>query len=192
MRSSLIQAVIIGGLLAGCAGQSSIKPSEVLDERTGMTVGALQAPIEFVEGAQNAALADGKRISFAYLGPVEWDNAGEISYGLWIHVAPGNDKQVGDIRSKGAVTLRLGDGPMPLTAMQTAPPAGSGPYRPIASWGQTTYFALDVGMLKRMAASQKIGIGFRGTDQSDVDFTPVHDTRATLTQYMHARGITAD
>ena len=189
MRSSLIQAAIVGGLLAGCAGQSTIKPSEVLDERTGMTVGALQTPIEFIEEGQNAILAEGKRASFAYLGPVEWDNSGEITYGLWIHVAPGNDKQVGDIRSKGAVTLHLDDGSLPLTAADTAAPTGAGPYRPIASWGQTTYYAFDVGMLKRMAASQKLEIEIRGTDQTSVDFIPTRDTRSTLTQFMHARGL---
>jgi hypothetical protein len=192
MRSSLIQAVLVGGLLAGCAAQSSIKPSEVLDERTGMTVGALQAPIEFIEAGQNMILAEGKRASFAYLGPVEWDNSGDISYGLWLHVAPGNDRQVGDVRSKGAVTLHLDDGPLALTPLQTPPPPGSGPYRPIASWGQTIYFQLDVGMLKRMATSQKLEIDFHGADQSEVDFTPTRDTRSTLTQFMHARGITAD
>src|ERR1700692_5098308 len=111
MRFLLITAIIGAGPLAGCA---SMNPAEVLDERTGTTVGALQDPIEFVETAHNAALVGGKRTSFAYLGPLEWDRSGEISYGLWLHVAPGNDQSVGDIRSEGSGWLNLDDGSVGL------------------------------------------------------------------------------
>jgi hypothetical protein len=183
--------MVATGVLAGCAGGSSIKPAEVLDQRTGMTVGALQNPIELVESPQNAVSAGGKRTSFAYLGPVEWDRSGEISYGLWLHVAPGNDKQVGDIRSEGSVRLNLDDGSVVLSPIDVSI-AGVGPYRPIAAWGQTAYFRLDVAMLKRMAASQKLDLNFRAADESLVEFLPSHDTRTTLTQFMHARGITDD
>jgi hypothetical protein len=183
----LITAIVVAGLLAGCA---SDKPAEVLDERTGTTVGALQDPIEFVE-TPNAALVGGKRTSFAYLGPLEWDRSGEISYGLWLHVAPGNDKPVGDIRSEGSVRMNLDDGSVVLSPLD-ASIAGVGPYRPIAAWGQTAYFQLDVAMLKRMAASQKLDLNFRAPDESLVEFLPSHDTRTTLTQFLHARGITGD
>ena len=179
------------GLLGGCAAQV-IKPSEVLDESTGMTVGALQEPIEFVQSAQNAALANAKRASFAYLGPIEWDRMGEITYGLWIHVAPGNDAQVGSIVSRGAVTLDLDDGPMVLTPNET-PAAGHGPYKPVVSWGQTAYFELDVARLKRIAASKKLVLAFKSLDLAGtVDFLPSHDTSATLTEFEQTRGITAD
>lgn len=187
MRFLLITA-IVATLLAGCA---SIKTAEVLDERTGTTVGALQDPIEFVEAAQNAALSGGKRTSFAYLGPLEWDRSGDITYGLWLHVAPGNDKPVGDIRSEGSVRLNLDDGSVVLSPIDSSV-VGVGPYRPIAAWGQTAYFQLDVAMLKRMAASQRLDLNFRAPDESLVQFLPSHDTRTTLTQFLHARGITAD
>jgi hypothetical protein len=182
---------LLSALLTGCLGQSAIKPSEVLDERTGMTVGALQEPIELVESFVNAASANTKRTSFAYLGPVEWDRMGEITYGLWIHVAPGNDKQVGDIRARAAVTLNLDDGPLVLVPMET-PGEGSGPYKPVVSWGQTAYYQLNVEMLKRMAVSQKFTIDFQAQDSSRVDFLPSHDTRATLSEFARTRGITAD
>lgn len=191
MHLSLIPVVIAGGLLAGCAGQSSIKPAEVLDERTGMTIGALQGPVEFVESAKNTGQPGGKRISFAYLGPVEWDRSGDITYALWIHVAPGNDRSVGDIRARGALTMLLDDGPLVLVPAD-APAAGRGPYQPIASWGQTSYFAVDVHSLRRMAASHKLQLDFRAEDQSTVDFIPSHDTQLPLTQFLQARGITAD
>ena len=188
MRFLLINAVVAAGLLAGCA---STKPAEVLDERTGTTVGALQDPIEFVETAQNAVLTGGKRTSFAYLGPLEWDRSGEITYGLWLHVAPGNDKPVGDIHSEGSVRLELDDGSVVFSPIDQAV-LGASPYRPIAAWGQTAYFQLDVAMLKRMAASQKFALNFRAPDDSMVEFLPSHDTRTTLTHFLHARGITGD
>jgi hypothetical protein len=186
----LFWAMVLG-FLVGCADQSSIKPAESLDERSGMTVGALQEPIEFVESSSNAVLANDKRMSFAYLGPIEWDRMGEITYGLWVHVAPGNDAQVGDIRASGAVTLNLDDGPLVLSAMD-APKVGHGPYKPVVSWGQTVYFKLDVETLKRMAASQKLALGLRAPDDSAVKFLPSQDPHTTLTQFLHARGITDD
>ncbi|MDP8984319.1 MAG: hypothetical protein M3N97_04640 [Pseudomonadota bacterium] len=191
MRSFLIQATLSMGLLSGCGGESSIKPAEMLDQRSGMTVGALQQPIELVETAQNAALLNGKRNSFAYLGPVEWDTSGDLTYGLWIHVAPGNDRQLSDIRSPGTVTLVLDGDPLVLPPMDV-PRAGGGPYQPIASWGQTAYFRIDSALLKRMAGSEKLALDFQAVDQSVVEFLPSRETRATLTQFIRARGITAD
>jgi hypothetical protein len=190
MRLPLIQAAMVVGLLASCGGQSSLKPAEILDQRTGITVGALQDPIELVESVQNSVLAGGKRTSFAYLGPIEWDRSGDLSYALWVHVAPGNDRQVGDIHSQGTVTLILDGGPLVLSPID-APKVGS-PYQPIVSWGQTAYFELNVALLKRMAASQKLALDFRAVDQSVVEFLPSHETRTTLTQFAHARGITDD
>lgn len=190
MRSPLFQLALTVGFLAGCAG-STIKPAELLDDWTGATVGALQEPIELVESAQSAAPAAGKRTSFAYLGPVEWDRSGDINYGLWIHVAPGNDRQVGDIRAPGAVTLNLDAGPLVLSPIE-APPVGREPYQPVASWGQTGYFALDAALLKRIAASEKLSLEFRVVGESSVEFIPSHSTRATLLQFERARGITVD
>jgi len=210
MRASLVQSVVVVGLLAGCAGGYSIKPAEVLDERTGVTVGALQEPIELVEEARNAAptytaapiytaapsntaapINGERRTSFAYLGPVEWDKSGDISYGLWVHIAPGSDRQFGDIRSSGALTLILDDGPLVLRPLNDANAVG-GPYKPASSWGQTGYFALDVATLKRLSASNKLVLDFRYAGGSSMEFTPSHETRATLKKFMQARGITDD
>jgi hypothetical protein len=188
MRFLVINAFVAAGLLAGCA---SPRPAEILDERTGTTVGALQDPIEFVEAAPNAASAGAKRTSFAYIGPLEWDRSGDITYALWLHIAPGNDKPVGNIRSEGSVRLDLDDGSVVLSPIDMSV-VGVGPYRPIAAWGQTAYFQLDVDVLKRMAVSQKLDLSFRAADESRVEFLPSHDTRTTLTQFLHARGITAD
>ncbi|HEX4151201.1 MAG TPA: hypothetical protein VHY75_03235 [Steroidobacteraceae bacterium] len=173
-------------LVAGCGGTSSIKPNEVLDESTGMTIGTLDKPIELVQGAAPMGGPE-RRISFAYLGPVEWDNMGAITYGLWIHVAPGNDWQFEALQEPGAVRLVLADGTAPLAAFQ--PPAlAHAPYRPVASWGETGYFVVDLRMLRRMAASGTIALDVKTTSDAVVRFTAAPDAHDILTRYLHARG----
>jgi hypothetical protein len=181
-----ITFAIASGLTAGCAAQSSIKPAEVIDERTGMTVGALHEPIEFVEGAENVSTSR-KRISFAYLGPVEWDNMGDIRNGLWVHLAPGTDWRFEDIRMPGAVTLILDGGSTALSVIDP-PPLAHAPYRPVVSWGQTAYFDLSVQTLKRMASSQIIELDFKADSVPPVRFTASRAARETLLRYLHARG----
>jgi hypothetical protein len=133
----------------------------------------------------------GKRLSFAYLGPVEWDRSGSIVYGLWVHIAPGTDRAIADIRSNAALTIVLDNGTRVLTPID-APQLGRGAYQPVASWGQTAYFELTVEMLKQMAGSEKLELNVRAADESIVSFVASGDTRATLTDYLHARGITDD
>ncbi len=191
MRIMMISAILLAGLTAACTNLSSTKPVETLDERTGMTVGALKEPIELLPGARDAALASGKHASFAYLGPVEWNRSGVLSYGLWVHIVPGADRQPGDIHAPAALTLVLDDGPMELELTE-APELGRAPYRQVASWGQTAYFALTPQGLKRMAASTTLKLEVRAADGSVVSFSPVVNSSAVLTQYVQARGITGD
>ncbi|HEY5264089.1 MAG TPA: hypothetical protein VIJ37_03790, partial [Steroidobacteraceae bacterium] len=70
MRVANFPVILVLGLLAGCVGRGQPKPVQALDERTGVTLASLKQPIELVQTAQNAALAFGKRASFAYLGPI--------------------------------------------------------------------------------------------------------------------------
>ena len=183
--------------LAACTSQAPIKPVEYLDDRTAMTVGSLKEPIELVPSIHQTGPMHlltnlvGKHVSFAYLGPVEWDRSGSIVYGLWVHIAPGDDRPIADIRSPAALSLVLDGGPQVLAPID-APQLGRGAYQPVASWGQTAYFELTVEMLKHMAASEKFELDVRATDDSSVNFAATGDTRETLTNYLHARGITGD
>jgi hypothetical protein len=195
MRLPLIAVVASSVLLNACGTPASIKPVEYLDDRTAMTIGSLKEPIELVpslrQGGLHVITNLGKRVSFAYLGPVEWDRSGSIVYGLWVHIAPGNDRPIADIRSNAAVTIVLDNGTRVLTPID-APQLGRGAYQPVASWGQTAYFELTVEMLKQMAASEKLELNVRAVDDSVVNFVASGDTRETLSDYMHARGITGD
>jgi hypothetical protein len=176
-------------LMAGCQTQSSTKPVEVLDERTGMTFAALDEPLELLPDLSNAVLVQGKRSTFAYLGPVEWDRMGTISYGLWLHIAPGNGRQPGDIKAPGAVVLGLDDGALPLTLMSSPPILGKQPYREAVSWGEAAYFNLDVPTLRRIAASGKLSLSIPGADGEPMTFTAGGEPHATLTRYLDSRGI---
>jgi hypothetical protein len=171
-------------LLAGCASEGSIKPSESLDERTGMTIGSLEKPLELVQNGQSPLMPE-PHVSFAYLGPVEWDNMGAITYGLWVHLVPANDWQFNDIKAPGTVSLELDGGVQPL---KLAEPPARGPYRPVASWGQSAYFELDLATLKRMAASRAIELHFTAAGGTPVRFAAAPDAGETLTRFLHARG----
>lgn len=192
MRSLLLSALALA-VLCGCQTPSSTKPVEFLDERSAMTVGSLKEPIELVPDTKTgvAARLTGKHISFAYLGPVEWDKSGTLEYGLWVHVAPGSGQQLADIRSPAAATLRLDSGPVVLSQID-APQLGRSAYQPVAAWGQTAYFDLNVATLKQMAASQKLELDVKLADGNTAYFFTQHDPRAILSDYMKARGITGD
>src|SRR5271166_4032575 len=141
------------GLFSGCSGPATHQPVENLDQRTGVTIATLKAPVEFVEsGALNIA----KRTSFAYLGPVEWNRMGEIRYGLWMHVAPGNDRAVVDITAPAAVNLSLDAEVVTLSTLEAPPKVGLEAYRGAASWGQTAYFTLTIDLLKRLATADRL------------------------------------
>ena len=183
----LVLALGIAALLAGCAGESSIKPSETLDEQTGMTVGSLEKPIELIQAPELPPSGPDHRISFAYLGPIEWDNMGKLTYALWIHVAPGSDWRFEDIQDPGSLELALDHGTSTLTVMHP-PSLAHSPYRPIASWGQTAYVGVDLGMLRSMAASGRIELEVKAVGGAMVHFAAAPDARETLTRYLHARG----
>jgi hypothetical protein len=87
--------------------------------------------------------------------------------------------------------LVLDEGPEVLKLVDM-PTMGRDPYAPVVSWGQTAYFDLGVETLKKMAASQKFELDVRAADETTLMFFASQDTRATLTAYVHGRGITDD
>jgi hypothetical protein len=191
-RRRPVQIALIAGLLLGGASQSAVKSVEILDENTGITMGGLLRPMAFIETGIYDLLVPDKQPSVVYIGPVEWDRSGDYSYLLWIQVAPGvGGHRLDDIRTRGAITLKLDDGPVELSALEP-PVAASSPYRLIAPVGQTAYFPIDVVLLKRMAASHRLALNIRAGDLTMVGFAPMQETHAALKQFIIDRGIGND
>jgi hypothetical protein len=191
MRSLSLPLLL--ALLSACQTPSSVRPVEYLDERTAMTVGSLKEPIELIPDIRESAVArlTGKHISFAYLGPVEWDRSGQVEYGLWVHIAPGSGLEIADIRSPSVVTLVTDDGSLALKPLD-APQFGHSAYQPVASWGQTAYFELAISTLRQMAKSQKLSLIVLAANGEKVSYFTSADTRTILNDFMRARAITAD
>jgi hypothetical protein len=175
-------------VLCGCAGSPAQKPVEMLDEHTAMTVAALQEPVEL---RLREIQIPGTRVSVAFLGPVEWDQMGSITQGLWVQVAPAGGKDLADIHLPGQLAVILEDGVLELQPM-VAPALGREPYRKVAPWGQAGYFALSVHDLKRLAASSRLALRCQTGNGSSVLFTAFEDTRPTFTKYLASRRITGD
>ena len=86
LRLRPVHCALIACLLAGSASPSAVKSVEVLDEVTGMTMGALLRPMAFIETGIFDLLVPDKQPSIVYIGPVEWDRSGDFSYLLWIRM----------------------------------------------------------------------------------------------------------
>lgn len=164
------------------------QPVELLDDRTGITVAALRRPIELT---QREVVAVGRRPSFAYLGPVEWNRMGSFTQGLWLHLAPGQDQPLADMRDGATLELDLDDGLLPLHPA-AAPTLGREPYQPAVPWGQTGYFSLSVHDLRRLAASARLTLRCNAADGSRVSFTNAADARPELQAYVQSRALTGD
>jgi hypothetical protein len=185
-RRSLYCALLVC-LLLGCAGRG--KSVEMLDEHTGVTMAALSRPLAFSETGIYDVLVPDKQAGMVYVGPFELDRTGDFSYVLWVQVLPGvGGHPLDDIRARGALNLEVDDGIATLSALDQVAVAAS-PYQPVASAGQTAYFAIDVALLKRMAASRTLKLNLRAGDLTMVDFVPLQNTQAALRQFMIDRHI---
>ncbi len=85
-------------LLSACGAPSAIKPVEYLDDRTAMTVGSLKEPIEFVPSLRQEGLhvigQPRQALELRLYRSGGMGRSGSIVYGLWVHIAPGNDRPI--------------------------------------------------------------------------------------------------
>lgn len=168
----LVVGIICSAWVAGCMDRRPPAGSaEFLDERSGITVAALPKPVEFVQRADDPGRGIGRRPTFAYLGPVEWDRAGQLRQGLWLQVAPGEGGRPGDLGAAGAVHLLLDDAAAALDPMP-APGTARAPYRAVVDWGPSAYYALDARTLERLATSRRLELTIAGADGTAIRLTP--------------------
>jgi hypothetical protein len=188
-----MRCLALACLLVGCAGHFPVESLERQDERTGITIATLAQPLAFIEtGIYDPLIPDQKQPIMIYMGPVAWDTMGEYSYLLWFQVAPGvGGHRLDDIRSHGAVILQLDDGAVELSVLKI-PTKASDPYSPILPVGEKAYFPINVALLKRMAASQRISLTIRAADLTMVDFKPLQEARAALEKFVTDEGAVDD
>jgi hypothetical protein len=199
MHLRSVQTVLVALLLQACASVSQFSPKsvDVLDPRSGVTLGVMPEPLAFIETGVFHGKAPGKAVpdkqpGIVYLGPVERDRSGQFTYGLWVQVVPGEGGHLlDDIRARGAVSLKLDDGLVTLAPVDLPEIEGS-PYPDEPFVSQAAYFAVDVPTLKRMEDTQKIVLSLRTPFLTTVDFIPKHETHTALQQYLHDRGIAGD
>jgi len=139
---------------------------------------------------QRGTLTFNKRMGFAYLGPVEWNRAGNVSYSLWVHVAPGDGAQVSDLRIPGAASIKLDDGFLPMVVVDT-PALKNEAYRPAVTWGQSVHFNLGVDTLGRLGSSHTLELHVLGADSSPIIFLPSRADHSSLQDFAVASHATA-
>ena len=179
-------------LACGCIDHSPTKTFDMLDTRTGMTLGALIQPIACVETGVYDPLVPDKQPTIIYLGPVEWDRMGNYSYLLWVQVAPGEGgRRPNDLRRRDALRILLDDGPLLLTALDQ-PVKATSPYVPVIPVGQTVYFPIDVATLNRMAASKKLSLDVEAADLTRIELLARPDSLGALKRFLVERNVNED
>jgi len=156
--------LVVAFLIAGCASESPLM-SERLDERTGVTITALDVPVTLAREA--ADLAYSSR-DYAFVGPVEFNRMGQRSYYLWVGMATTVDRS----RTREAP-------PKPLALSILA--AGIPIVIELEEWnderGQTLYqtnlpvyatyrAAVSLDIVKLLANADTLRIGLEGTAES--------------------------
>lgn len=187
MKLKFARSLLMVLLSARCFGASPVASVEFLDQGTGVTVGILPKPIMCFEAGWFDLLSPDKQPGVIYFGPVEWDRSGHSTYGLWIQTGPGvGGRRIDDLRAPGAVQIKLDDGVLVLSAINS-PVLATSAYAPVAPVGQIAYFGIDVATLKRIAATKKFVLNLRATDLTIIDYVPVRETRGALEQFLRER-----
>jgi hypothetical protein len=156
MRNTAPWAATLGALLAACATTPSTEVREQLDERTGVTVTSLPAPLEFYSPQPERGLQAAR---FAYLAPLEVNRMGQRDTYLWVSVVRGSEER------DDSPAARAGPPAVRITAdAETLEPAfvsanarelgmGQPVYERPAEWVGETYYAVTPQQVAQMAAA---------------------------------------
>jgi hypothetical protein len=158
-RDSLRRATLIVTLAAGCTPLGSGSVREQLDERTGVTVTSISAPLQFYSPQPERGL---QAASFAYLGPIEINRMGQRRSYLWLSVLPGEDersRQAGGADSIPRLRIAAGDitlEPSPVSADRSLLGLGHRVYERPADWVGEAYYAVTDMQLAQLAAADSL------------------------------------
>lgn len=163
-----IGVAVVAATLAACAPVGTSNVREQLDERTGVTVTTMAAPLEFFSPLPERGL---QAASFASLGPVEINRMGQRQTYLWLSVLPGEDERERDTGGTGP-ELRLqifaaGTAlePAYVTADGREIGLGQRVYERPADWIGEAFYLISAAQLAQLAAADALLLELSAPDQ---------------------------
>jgi hypothetical protein len=168
MRNRSASAFAAGLLVAGCASTPPTEVREELDERTGVTVTSMHAPLEFYSQTEERGL---EAASFAYLAPLEINRMGQRDTYLWLSVVRGAERASDDDRPPpGPPQLRIAvDGatlePAFVGAQARELGLGEVVYERPAHWVGESFYAITPQQIAQMAAANGLAVEIAYPDE---------------------------
>lgn len=176
-------------LAASCVSAPPANSREYLDEKTGVTVTSIVAPIVlYRENPSKAAYAR----NLVHMGPIEVNRSGRYDYFLWLGIwdtlqSPGSPEQRDGFES----IVILADGePLSLELAGWTPAAigtSASPYtKPFAN-AADAYYPVTLDQVRFMAEAKDLAL--RTTGQSAAEFRPwdsQHDASMALWTFLRA------
>lgn len=158
-KRSLLCAAVAVSAVAACAPVSTEIVREQLDERTGVTVTSMSAPLEFFSPQPERGL---QAASFAYLGPIEINRTGQRQSYLWLSVLLGEDeRRRNPAGTRSAPQLRITAGgvtlePSPVGTDARQVGLGHRVYERPADWVGEAFYAVTDEQLVQLAAADTV------------------------------------
>lgn len=188
MRKARFAPAALGALLAaGCVIPQYEEPRETLDERTGATVIAMGAPLEFYSPQAELGL---KAASFAYLGALEVNRMGARRLLLWLSVLPGavpgtQPTPPGNERPKlGIVADGLEVVPANVDASARDLGLGRSPFKRPADWAHDHYFDVTIDELRTFLSAGSLALSLTASDGRVQRFDLWSPDRAGLKRFI--------
>jgi hypothetical protein len=158
----------MGLFMAACASAPPAGVREELDERTGVTVTSMQAPLEFYSQPPERGL---EAASFAYLAPLEINRMGKRDTYLWLSVVRGAEQRSdAEPVRRGPPQLRItmdGAALEPEFVSEQARELGLGEavYERPAHWVGESFYAVTPQQIAQMAAATTLAMELSGAGE---------------------------
>lgn len=189
-----ICAAVVAATIVACAPVGSSNVREQLDERTGVTVTSMAAPLEFFSPLPERGL---QAASFASLGPVEINRMGQRQTFLWLSVLPGEDERernTGGTRPELKLQIIAASAalePAYVTADAREIGLGQRVYDRPADWIGEAFYAISAAQLAQLAAADALLLELSAPDQESRRYELWKADLAGLRDFVQRIGATA-
>lgn len=160
-------AAALALLAAGCVIPQYEEAREMLDEKTGTTVIAMGAPLEFYSPQPELGL---QAASFAHLGALEVNRMGARRLLLWLSVLPGGNPgaQAAPAAAEPARVAILADAHEVVPAFASARAEELGlsrtPFKRAADWAHDGYYDVTLEQLREFQSSGSLALQIAAGD----------------------------